>query len=339
MPWAAAAAVGGALITSSQQREAASQQADAQTRAGEQQAASDAASRRDAIFRPVGTTNRFGSSNFTFGGDGKLSGGGYTLSPELAAQQSRLMGMAPGMLDQFEQARSATAPMGAAAQSMMRLGNQYLATDPAAQTQKYMTDMQAAVSAPRAQAYAKMKEQLAATGRTGLAVGGDAGMMAANPEMGVYYNSIAQQDRDFATQAVQGGMDYAKFGSGFVGSGGQMLNSMYGTQNAAYSPYATVMGGAGSLEEMGRSSFDAGMDIGKSSQTAYTPSTGMSTGMMAAAKTMGGVQQMDWGGMLQGAADNYKNYSRPQQPKSFGAPNDSYYYGNGGSDSSTGNWR
>jgi len=165
-----AAAVGGALITSSQQRQSSSQQADAQTRAAEMQAASDAAARKDTIFRPVGTTNRFGTSNFQFGADGKLSGGGYTLSPELLAQQSQLMGMTPGLLNQYQQAQAASAPMGTAAQSMMTLGNRYLATDPAAQTQKYMSDMQAAVSAPRAQQYAKIRENLNATGRTGLAV-------------------------------------------------------------------------------------------------------------------------------------------------------------------------
>lgn len=311
MPWAAGAAIAGAVISSSASRSAASQQADAQTRAGEQQAVADAEARRDAIFRPVGTTNRFGTSNFTFGGDGKLSGGGYTLSPELLAQQSQIMGMTPGLLNQYQQGVAATAPMGTAAQGMMNLGNRYLATDPAAQTQKYMSDMQAAVAAPRAQQYAKVRENLNATGRMGLAIGGDAGMLAANPEMAAYYNSIAQQDRDFATQAVQGGMDYAKFGGGMVGSGGQMLNSMYGAQSAAYSPYATALGGAEALEGMGRGAFDMGMNMGKSSQSAYNPSTGMSQGMMTAANTMGRAPQTDWGGMLEGGAKKYMEYNRP----------------------------
>lgn len=332
---AAAVTVGATLLANQQQRQQASQQADAQMRAAETQAAADAEARRDAQFRPVGTTTRFGSSNFTFGGDGKLTGGGYTLSPELLAQQSQLMGMTPGLLAQYQQAIGASAPMGAAGQRMMGLGAQYLATDPAAQAQKYMTDMQAAVSAPRAQQYAKMKEQLNATGRTGLAIGGDAGMMAANPEMAAYYNSIAQQDRDFATQAVQGGMDYAKFGSGLIGSGGDMTKAMYGVQNTAYSPYATALGGAQQLEGMGAQSFDMGMQMGKNSQTAYTPSTAMSTGMNNAARTMGGVPQMNWGGMMQGAADKWGEYSRGRQQPTYD-PTASYYQGTGGSDSAWG---
>lgn len=330
----AVATFAGSIISANAQREAASRAADAQMAAAEMQAASDAEARREARFRPVGTTNRFGTSSFQFDSDGRLTGGGYNLSPELLAQQSRLMGMAPGLLDQFEQARSATAPMGQAAQGMMSLGNRYLATDPRAQAQKYMEDVQLALSAPRAREYAKVRENLNATGRAGLAVGGDAGMLAANPEMAAYYNSIAQQDRDLASQAVQGGMDFAKFGSGLVGSGGQMLSGMYGVQKDAYTPYATAMGGAGTLEEMGRSSFDAGMNMGKSSQTAYNPSTAMSTGMSRASTIMSNVKPIDWGGMLQGAASKWGEYGRTQPSYD---PTTSYYQGTGGSDSSWGN--
>ena len=48
----------------------------------------------ESRFRPVGITTRFGGSQFTYGKDGRVSGAGYTVSPELRAYQDRLMGLA-----------------------------------------------------------------------------------------------------------------------------------------------------------------------------------------------------------------------------------------------------
>ena len=85
MPWAAAAAItGGNLLGGYLQGNAAKDAA--QTSANAQlQSAQIAADAQK--FRPVGITTNFGSSNFQFDPQGYISSAGYTLSPELKAQQ------------------------------------------------------------------------------------------------------------------------------------------------------------------------------------------------------------------------------------------------------------
>jgi hypothetical protein len=109
----------GGLFQGSSNRSAANTQADAQMRAA--QLAVD-----EARFRPVGVTNRFGSSQFTTGPDGRISGAGYTLDPALRAYQDRFLGLAGQGLAQAEQAQQQFAPLQQAGQSLFGLGQQYL---------------------------------------------------------------------------------------------------------------------------------------------------------------------------------------------------------------------
>lgn len=341
--------------------DAAKTYADAQTKAA--QIAADAAK-----FRPVGVTNRFGSSQFGYDANGNLTSAGYNLSPEAKAQQDQLMAQSQGYLDQAGAAKAATAPMAAGAQTMfsqgqtglnrgtdllnqaeqwrpnvsqlqqqfapmaqagqrsMELGNQYLNTSPQAQAQKYMQDQQALLASGRATDLATMRANLQSQGRGGLAVGGDAGMLAANPEMNAYYNSLRQQDLGLAAQATQGGMDYAKFGNqlvgaggdlynqmyrnqsaaydpykqamgvgmdyskygaGMMGTGGDMLNSMYNVQTNAYNPYNAALGGADRLDQLGQNTLGLGINIGAKG-TAATAQSGLyqSQGVQNAAGAM-----------------------------------------------------
>jgi hypothetical protein len=214
-------------------------------------------------FRPVGVTSRFGSSNFQMDSNGNLVNAGYTLSPEMQAQQNVLMGMSDPLLRQYAGAQIATAPMGEAAGRMMSLGNQYLATDPRAQAAKYLSEQQGLLAPERASTLADLQSKMQAQGRGGFAIGGGVnGQGAANPQLQALYNAQLQQDAQLAANATQGGMDYAKFGSGMVGGGGDMLNSMYKTQGAAYNPYATAIGGAGMLEGYGQDMIKMGANLG-----------------------------------------------------------------------------
>lgn len=288
--------------------EAAKKFADAQMQAA--QIAADAAK-----FRPVGVMSRFGSSNFGYDGNGNLVAAGYTLNPESAAMQNVLMQQAGNYLDQYKGAQAATAPMGQAAQSMMTLGNQYLGTSPQAQAQKYMQEQQALLASGRATDMATLQAQLQAQGRGGLAVGGDAGMLAANPEMNAYYNSLRQQDLGLAAQATQGGMDYAKFGAGMVGGGGDMLSSMYGVQSNALNPYSTALGGATQLEGLGQQTMDTGINIGAKG-TAATAQSGMllGQGISNSAQAMQQANQYSpWGNLLSGFGNAMtQQYGQPQ---------------------------
>lgn len=305
--------LGGSYLSGNAAQEAAQTTADAQIQAAK--IAADAAK-----FRPVGVTTRFGNSNFVYDSNGNLVAAGYGMSPDVQAQQNTLMGMTPGLLAQYQGAQAATAPMGQAAGTMMGLGNQYLSTDPLAQAQKYYNDQQAIMAAQRERDLAKTLTGEFNRGTYGLATGGTStGMMAANPRLEAMYNAQRQQDLQAAAQATQGGMDYSKFGAGMVGSGGEMLKGMYGTQSAARGPWDTAMGGATYLEGLAQQPMDMGINIGAKG-TAANAQSGMlmAQGMTNAAQTMQPTNAYSpWGSMLQGAGNMVSQYANPQQQYKF----------------------
>lgn len=274
------AQLAGGLLSGNAAKGAVQTSADAQLQAA--RIAADAAK-----FRPVGVTTNFGSSNFGYDTNGNINSAGYSLSPQLKSQQNTLMGASNPLLSQFTGAQAATAPMGQAANTMMGLGNSYLSTTPQQQAQQYMNEQQALLAAPRANELAGIRERLNALGRGGLAIGGNAGEMATNPEYAAYYNALRQQDLELASKATQAGMDYAKFGGNMVSAGGSMLNSMYGTQSAAFNPYNTALGGAADIEKLGQNAMDTGINIGAKG-TAANAQSGLllANGMTNAAQTM-----------------------------------------------------
>lgn len=308
-PYSAAAMAAGSVIGGMLQgnaaKDAAATQAAAQTQAA--QIAADAAK-----FRPVGVTTGFGSSNFTIDPKtGYVTGAGYTLTPEMQAQRDRLLGISGGMLDQFGNAVTATQPMGTAAQTAMTLGQGYLATSPQAMADKYMRDNLALVAPDRASVLADIRNSLAQTGRSGIAIGGGNGMMATNPELAAYYNALTKQDLNLAAQATQGGMDYAKFGAGMVGTGGDLLKQMYGTQTSAFTPYSTALGGASAVENLGQNALDLGVNIGgRTTQSNAEAGRLLSTGITNAAQTMAGANAYSpWANLISGATTALGNYA------------------------------
>jgi hypothetical protein len=295
----------GGYLNTRNANEAAKTMADAQIKAA--QIAADAAK-----FRPVGVTTNFGSSNFGYDGNGNLVSAGYTLDPRLQAQQNQIMSSLPGLLNQFTGSQAATAGMGTAGQRAMALGNQYLAADPQAQAAKFMSEQEALLAPRNAETLANLRSNLAATGRMGLMVGGDAGMMAANPELQAYYNALKQQQLQLAANATQGGMDYAKFGAGLAGTGGDLLSSMYKTQANAMTPYSTGLSTANDIEGLGQNAMNLGTSIGAKTSTA-TANAGnyIANGMINSANTLK-QQQMDagspWGNLLSGLGTALPNY-------------------------------
>jgi len=239
-------------------------------------------------FRPVGVTTRFGSSNFGYDQNGNLVQAGYSLAPDLMAQQNALMAMSPNMLSQFADSRGATAPMLQASQRAMALGNGYLATTPQEQAAKYMAEQQALLAPGRERDFAALQNTLQQQGRSGLAVGGTStGMMPSNPQLEAYYNAQRMQDLQLAAQATQGGQQYAQFGTGLVGTGGDLLKGMYGTQTAAFVPYQTALGGAQAIEGLGQNALDLGTAMGQKVTTAAGRGGELlGQGMLGAAKTM-----------------------------------------------------
>jgi hypothetical protein len=153
-------------------------------------------------------------------------------------------------------------------------------------------------------------------GRGGFAIGGGVnGQGAANPQLQALYNAQLQQDAQLAANATQGGMDYAKFGAGFVGSGGQMLRDQYATQSAAYDPYKTAIGGAQALEGMGQDALKMGANLGGQVMQGNQYGAGMmNTAGQQAANIQGQANAPSmWGSFLGNAA------SSPQGQQAIGS--------------------
>lgn len=314
-PWGTIAVTGlnwlGSYLNSESASDAAKSQAAAQVAAA--QIAADAAK-----FRPVGVKTAFGESQFGFDPTtGYLKTAGYTLDPTIKAQQDKLIAESGGYLDQYLGADAATKPMGDTAQGLFSLGQGYLATTPQQQAEKYMAEQNALLDPGNAAELAALQNRLQAQGRLGLSMGGEGGLMSSNPEMAAYQNKLEMQKRQLAAAATQGGMDYAKFGAGLVGSGGQMLRDQYSTQSAAYQPYQTAIGGAQYLEGLGQNAMDLGVNLGKTA-TAANAQSGLLTsqGMTNAANITGQQAQQagsTWGNLLQGAGNAYSQYQAQQQ--------------------------
>lgn len=278
------------------------------TSANQQTAAQMQTAAQQAKFKPFGITSSFGQSGFQYDPSGNLVGAGYSLAPGVQDRMNTLFGASGGMLDQTMASQQATAPMGASAQQMMGLGQQYLASSPQEQAQKWMTDQQGLLAGSRASQLAGVKAGLNATGRTGFSIGGEAGLGASNPELQAYYNAIAQQDKDLASQATQKGMDYANFGSAMVGAGGDMLKGMYGTQTASYAPYNAAISGASALEQLGRGAFDLSTTLGGQQSSANVGTGNLAA--QAAAYSNAANSYSPFAGMLSGMGRTATNWGR-----------------------------
>ena len=252
----------GGLLQGNSAKKAAAAQAAAQERAAQLAA-------EEARFRPVGITTRFGSSNFTTDANGRVSGAGYTLDPQLRAMQDRFLGLAGGGLTQAEQAQQQFAPLGQAAQGLFGLGQQYLAQSPEQAAQQFMAGQQNLLAPSRERQFAQLQNQLFQTGRGGLSVGatgarpdGGAGLGATTPELEAYYNALAQQDAGLAAQAMQAGQQQTAFGAGLFGTGGNLLTQGFGGQAAALGPYQAYLQGATGLEALGQDPLNLGSALG-----------------------------------------------------------------------------
>jgi len=258
-------------------------------KAAQAQAAAQAEAARlaaeEARFRPVGVTTRFGSSQFTTDANGRVSGAGYQLSPEMRAMQDRFLGLAGQGLTQAEGAREQFAPLQGAAQGLFGLGQQYLAQSPQDAAQQYMAKQQELLAPSRERQYGALQNQLFNTGRGGLSVGatgarpsGAGGFGASNPETEAYYNALAQQDAGLAAQAMQAGQQQVAFGAGLFGTGGNLATQGYGLQSAALGPYEAYLQQARQLEALGQQPLQLGIDIGAKGQSNAAAQAMLSTG-------------------------------------------------------------
>lgn len=243
----------------------------------------------EARFRPIGVTTRFGTSTFQTNPEGRVTGAGYQLSPELQAYQDRLMGLTGMGLTQAEAGQQMFQPLFGAGQSAFGLGQQYLAQSPEQAAQQYMARQQDLLAPSRERQFAGLQNRLFQTGRGGLSVGatgerpsGAAGLGAASPEMEAYYNAIAQQDAELATRAQEEGRRQIAFGTGLFGTGADLIGRGYSGQVAALTPYEAYLGGAKGLEALGQQPLTLGMEIGAQGRNTGSAQALLSGGLESA---------------------------------------------------------
>ncbi len=171
-------------------------------------------------FQPVGVTTRFGTSSFTTDPVTGAITPSYTLSPEAKAYQDALSGMATQGLT--------------AGQGIMNLGQQYVGESPEAVRNRYVATQRALLAPGQEQTLAAIRARQAATGRGGLATGATSpeagGLMATNPEMAAYYNSLAQTERQLAANAETQYQNQVNFGTGLLGQATTPFSNVFGAQ-------------------------------------------------------------------------------------------------------------
>jgi hypothetical protein len=268
----------GAKAQASATRDAAQMQADAAREAAEM-----------SRFRPVGITTGFGSSNFTFDDEGNVTGAGYQLTPELTAIRDRLISQA-GSYDPTQIAQQAQA-LGTGAASLFGAAQGYLSESPEAARQRYISNQQALLNPLNEQNLAGIRNRLAQTGRAGLATGGTAsGLQATNPEMAAYYNALAQQNAQLTAGADQAAQQQQAFGAGLFGSGAGLLGQQTSLTAGAYAPLQTMLGLAGSTEQLGQQALELGSAIGGRQATAGAAAGNLlASGGIQAGRTMAGI--------------------------------------------------
>ena len=195
-------------------------------------------------FRPIGITNTFGTSNFGFDSQGRLSSGGYTLSPQLKGYQDQLAGMTGLGLQQ--------------GQTLMNLGEGYLGESPAAVRQRYIDEQTALLNPQNEQTLAGIRNKLFQTGRSDLSLGATTagGLAATNPEMAAYYNSLANQQLQLAAGADKAAQQQITFGTGLL--------------TGAYDPFKAGLTTQGAVEQLGQQPFNLGLDAGGRSTAGST---------------------------------------------------------------------
>jgi hypothetical protein len=300
---------GASLLGGSMQSKAAG---DAARQSAQAQLESARIAAEAAKFRPVGVTTRYGTSQFQFDPSGYLTGAGYTVSPELKAYQDRLQALTGGALTQAEMAGQQYAPLQQGAQGLFGLGQQYLQQSPQQVAAQYIQQQQDLLAPSRERQYAQLQNQLFQTGRGGLSVGatglrpsGAGGLGATTPEMEAYYNSLAQQDLQLASQAQEAGQRNVAFGAGLFGTGADLMSQYQAGQVGALSPFTTYLGAGSAIEELGQQPLQLGMELGgRSASAGGNVGQFLLAGGQGAARAIQGTAGSGVGKALMGLADN-----------------------------------
>lgn len=139
-------------------------------------------------------------------------------------------------------------------QTLANAGAGYLAQDPAAAQKAYLARSQAALAPQDEQTLAALRNKVYQTGRAGLATGGTTagGLMASNPELAAYYNSLQQRNLALNTQAAEQARADTALGSALYGQSGNIANVGGGLYNVG----AGVTQAGGQLYNVGAGQYN-----------------------------------------------------------------------------------
>jgi len=257
-----------------------------------------------AKFRPVGTTTRFGTSNFQMSPEGYVTGAGYNVSPELQAYQDRLMALQGGALTGAENAPSMFSPFQTAGTNALNLANQYIGQSPDEVAADYMTKQQALLAPSRDVESARLSNQMYNTGRGGLSVAQGGGLGAANPEQQALANARAMQDLQIAANARTAGQQNVLFGTGLANQAGGLFGQYNTGLVNSLSPYNAYLGGAQTIEGLGQNALDIGMNIGAKGMSPTAANALWQGGNAAAQSQFAANAYNPYATALQGVASN-----------------------------------
>lgn len=224
-------------------------------------------------FKPVGTTNAFGTTQYTYNPQGQLETAGYQLDPRLSGMSQNAINAAGGTGLQFADLATQSGL------GLANLGAQYIATSPQEAAAKYMADQQALLRPGQDYARAQLNEGLFNTGRGGLSVDQGGGIGAANPEATAYYNALARQQAEMA-------MNSDLYGRQRVAFGGDLTKQGLGLGVGAYDPLKANLVAAQGVEGLGQNVLNQGLEMGGLRTRAATQGAeGAFKGSMAGAES------------------------------------------------------
>ena len=276
----------------------------------------------EARFRPVGITTRYGRSNFQFGipnvsapvatdfatpeefaaaqsayqgrllSEGRLTGAGYEVSPELKAYQDRLAALTGGALTQAELAQQQYLPLqtaagglfglgqqylnqpadqrlggianqylgapSAGAQALTSLGQQYVGQSPQDVAARYMQQQQDLLAPSRERQMAQLQNQLFQTGRSGLSVGATGMRPSGAVGLGASSPELEAYYNALAQQDVGLASQAQQAGQQNVAFGSNLLNQGQALQQGSYGFGADLLARQQAMEQ-GRTAFGAGL--------------------------------------------------------------------------------
>jgi hypothetical protein len=194
-------------------------------------------------FRPVGITSRFGSSQFQFGPEGRLTGAGYEASPEIQALQDRLSALYGDSLGLAEQAPGT-------AQGLFNLGTGYLSESPEAARQRIFDQLQAVREPAQMREEQRLGAGVFGRGRAGLNIGS-----MGQPELFALGQAREQQRMQDALAAEQQAQQQIGFGTGLLGTAYQLPVQ-------ALAPFQSQFGLSQLLEQSAMAPLDIGAQLG-----------------------------------------------------------------------------